>query len=164
MFGKLARCRQFAVLAILLASVCSAPGVLLAQAVYPQALGAPSHPSLSPYLDLLRNDNSVLPPYHSFVLPRRAVLQQQARQSLAIGQLESTVRSSNARLESTIGNGSRLSTGGGGSYQNFSHFYPSFAGASNSSSPALTQSRASSSGRTQRPQSGAAQSSMSSRR
>ena len=82
---------------------------------------APYRPKLSPYLDLLRNDNSILNPYHSFVLPRRELHQQQARQAGEISRLEQATFgrfAPNAPSQT-----SRLPTGRGGRFQTYLHFY-----------------------------------------
>jgi hypothetical protein len=95
-----------------------------AQTMYPRGPGANSsqyQPRLSPYLDLLRRDNSVLSPYHSFVVPRRGIYQQQMQQSAQIGRLQ---QDANQRARSNAGNGSRLPTGRGGQFQNYMHFFP----------------------------------------
>lgn len=76
-----------------------------------------SRPTLSPYLDLLRIDSGVLPPYHAFVVPRRKVEQQQARQGRAIGALRRQSAASERGSEP-------LPTGRGGQFQNTLHYYP----------------------------------------
>jgi len=93
-----------------------------AQAIYPGSRQpvAPYRPKLSPYLDLLRTDNSQLNPYHSFVVPRRELYGRQARQAAEISRLG---RSSYGR---SAGRGSmqpRLPTGGGGRFQTYLHYY-----------------------------------------
>ncbi len=85
-------------------------GTVVAQVTYPvwpQQQTAPIQPRLSPYLDLLRNDNSVLSPYHSFVLPRREVQRQQARQAAEINRLEQATFRRDAHLTGPA-NSSRL--------------------------------------------------------
>tara|TARA_R110002049_G_scaffold4601_4_gene31927 strand:+ start:176625 stop:177050 length:426 start_codon:yes stop_codon:yes gene_type:complete len=76
-------------------------------------------PTLSPYLNLLRNDDSVLSPYHSFVVPRRQ--QQQARQAQ-----NDQIRSLQRRLNHTgqIPGGDRTPTGRGGYFQTYMHYFP----------------------------------------
>jgi hypothetical protein len=101
----------------------SAP--VAAQVIYPvlpQQQTAPIQPKLSPYLDLLRNDDSVLNPYHSFVLPRREIHRQQARQAAEINHLKQGTSRRGAHLADPA-NSPRLPTGGGGRFQTYLHFY-----------------------------------------
>ncbi|KAA1261023.1 hypothetical protein LF1_35660 [Rubripirellula obstinata] len=74
---------------------------------------------LSPYLDLLRSDNSVLGPYHSFVLPRQQIQQSIRRQASEIRNLRRTVSES---PHATPSHG-RTQTGRGGSFNNHLHYY-----------------------------------------
>ncbi len=83
----------------------------------------PNQPKLSPYLDLLRNDDSVLSPYHSFVLPRRAISQQQSVQAGQLRRLE--YETSARRAAQGTSSVRRLSTGRGGQFQTTLHFFPS---------------------------------------
>lgn len=95
------------------------------QTIYPRVPGARSgqyQPRLSPYLDLLRNDSSVLSPYHSFVVPRRELYQRQLQQSVQLGRLQ---QSAYRQRRTRSGNNSRLPTGGGGQFQNTMHYFPS---------------------------------------
>ncbi|MCC7339195.1 MAG: hypothetical protein IT422_29225 [Pirellulaceae bacterium] len=81
-----------------------------------------NQPRLSPYLNLLREDNSTLSPYHSFVRPQRENYQRQLQQSSELRQLETRVlpRQHGAIAGSPI---SRLPTGNGAKFQAYSHFY-----------------------------------------
>ena len=82
---------------------------------------SPYQQRLSPYLDLLRADNSVLSPYHSFVRPRQQFNQRLRWQASRIGQLEQNA----ARLQSSRqAFSSRMPTGRGGRFQSYLHFYP----------------------------------------
>ena len=80
--------------------------------------GYRSRPTLSPYLDLLRTDSGVLPPYHAFVVPRRRIEQQQSRQWQAIGELKRQA------VGQAGGDQEPLPTGGGGRFQTYLHYYP----------------------------------------
>ncbi len=107
-----------------LSSLLGVPGAS-AQAIRPMLpanQGARSQPQLSPYLNLLREDNSTLSPYHSFVRPQRENLQQQSQQSSALHQLENRVYS---QQRGNAGGLSvpRLPTGNGAKFQSYSHFY-----------------------------------------
>lgn len=81
-----------------------------------------NQPRLSPYLNLLREDNSTLSPYHSFVRPQRENYQRQSRQSFEIQHLETRVFP-----QQHVGNAGspipRLPTGNGAKFQAYSHFY-----------------------------------------
>lgn len=80
---------------------------------------APSPPQLSPYFDLMRRDNSVLGPYHSFVVPRRELRKDIRRQGVQLGRLERrAVRPATGSSSST-----RLRTGRGGMFNNYLHYY-----------------------------------------
>jgi hypothetical protein len=74
---------------------------------------------LSPYLDLLRSDNSLLGPYHSFVLPRQQIQQGIRRQASEVQKLRRSVFDSPRVMPSR----SRTQTGRGGSFNNHLHYY-----------------------------------------
>lgn len=87
----------------------------------PPFLGATNKPKLSPYLDLLRNDDSALSPYHSFVLPRREIAQRQAMQAIELRRLDyEATRRSPSKTATTP----RFTTGRGGTFQSTLHFFP----------------------------------------
>ena len=82
----------------------------------------PSRPTISPYLNLLRQNESPVPNYYSFVRPQlqtqERYQQQQAinfQQQTAIGTLDEQV------LQMTQ---PAAATGGGGNFRQYSHFYP----------------------------------------
>lgn len=79
-----------------------------------------SQPRLSPYLNLLREDNSTLSPYHSFVRPQRLLQQQQALQAAEIARLE---RTSSISKRTERAPAERLPTGNAAQFQAYSHFY-----------------------------------------
>ncbi len=79
-----------------------------------------SQPRLSPYLNLLREDNSTLSPYHSFVRPQRLLQQQQALQASEIARLE---RTSSITRRAERDPAERLPTGNAAQFQAYSHFY-----------------------------------------
>jgi hypothetical protein len=83
-------------------------------------VASPYQQQLSPYLDLLRNDNSVLSPYHSFVRPRQQMQQAINQQSAELRQLRQLSQPGHPTGVSAT----RLQTGRGGSFNNFMHFYP----------------------------------------
>ena len=85
-----------------------------------RATAVPYQQRLSPYLDLLRSDNSVLSPYHSFVQPRQQSRQNQNRQAAELRRLERTI----GRPGTTASQPERMQTGRGGTFNNYLHFYP----------------------------------------
>ncbi len=81
----------------------------------------PAKPTVSPYLNLLRNDNGPLPIYYGLVRPQ---LNQQAFDN----SMANTARSQNIaiqRLTTISGEGSTGPTGSASVFNNTSHFYPS---------------------------------------
>lgn len=84
--------------------------------------GSPYQQRLSPYLDLMRDDRSVLPPYHSFVRPRQEFRQRLNRQAAQIGRLGQAIgRPTSA---STYSSSVRIPTGRGGTFYNYLHYFP----------------------------------------
>lgn len=81
-----------------------------------------NQPRLSPYLNLLRDDNSTLSPYHSFVRPQRENYQRQSQQFSELQHLE-TRAYSQQRAGTGGSTVSRLPTGNGAKFQSYSHFY-----------------------------------------
>ncbi|MCX7396074.1 MAG: hypothetical protein NT138_00175 [Planctomycetales bacterium] len=81
----------------------------------------PQRPTISPYLNLLRNDNGSLPNYFSLVRP------QQNQRNLD-NQILSTTRSQARQVQElndlAAGGTSGGATGSAGTYRNLSHFYP----------------------------------------
>ena len=80
---------------------------------------SPYSQTLSPYLDLLRNDNSVLSPYHSFVRPRQQLRQSISQQAVTLRQLRQSINQPVGPMPSP----QRLPTGRGGSFNNHLHYY-----------------------------------------
>jgi len=83
---------------------------------------APYQQRLSPYLNLLRSDNSLLGPYFSFVRPRQEIHRSLNRHTSQIGELERSIDTFRPAEEST--SGSRLPTGRGGTFNTYLHYYP----------------------------------------
>ncbi len=80
----------------------------------------PQRPTVSPYLNLLRNDNGPVPNYYSLVRPQ---LNQQAfdNRIASAARLQSL---SIQKLEDIAERGATGPTGTGSVYRNLSHFYP----------------------------------------
>ncbi|WP_182864769.1 hypothetical protein [Stieleria mannarensis] len=81
---------------------------------------SPYQQRLSPYLDLLRSDNSILSPYHSFVQPRQQLRQNQTRQ---FQQLQKLQRAFDRSATGTSASSERTQTGRGGTFNNYLHYY-----------------------------------------
>lgn len=81
----------------------------------------PQPPPLSPYLNLLRSDNSLLSPYHTFVVPQRQMQYQQNFQAREISRLQQATFGSHQPHSGGAPN--RLPTGTGGHFQTYLHFY-----------------------------------------
>lgn len=84
-----------------------------------QFRSSPYQQRISPYLDLLRADDSALSPYHSFVQPR-----QQMRQSLLFqaAQIHRLGQAAPTGWSNPSGQG-RLPTGHGATFNNHMHYY-----------------------------------------
>lgn len=86
------------------------------------AAAAPAgpQPRLSPYLNLLRSDNAVLNPYHTFVQPRQEIQQNLSRQQAQIGRLQQTTMALGTDQQSAA---ARQHTGHIGGFNNYLHYY-----------------------------------------
>jgi len=106
-------------------------GVVLAVAwscpVYGQLHGYSSRnmarPALSPYLDYFRTDTGLLPRYQQFVRPKQRLLSETNRNRQAVNWLQSSAQETARRFEAE----QVRSTGRGGSYMNYLHFYPRYS-------------------------------------
>lgn len=117
--------RRILLLASLLTIALSAPQVALAQGGINSFRGHsdnPNGPTVSPYLNLLNNNNQLngVPNYQSLVRP--LVDQQDAirRQGNSLQKLQTQV---NSTYNAPSGSGLR-GTGHASHFMNFSHFYP----------------------------------------
>jgi hypothetical protein len=107
----------------------------------------PSRPTVSPYLNLFRFNNSVIPNYQSLVRPEQEALrfrqeQQQydRQQTQQLNQLKSSVQvlqqpAVTTKLVAPTGNGSWFNREGGASFQNTSRFYSQSGGDANTTAP-----------------------------
>ncbi len=81
------------------------------------AVVRPRRPTISPYLNIARDQSGALPSYQAFVVPR---LEQQQQQ-----QVQRWIQSRTQKLEDlSLEDPTLRATGTGGSFQNFTHFYP----------------------------------------
>lgn len=106
--------------AAVLAGLVTAVSMSSTQAQPPRY--TPSRPTVSPYLNLLRNDNGTIPNYYSLVRPQLNQLDfdNQVRisaksQALAVRRLETLSQQQGA---------SSSPTGTGSVFNNLSHYYP----------------------------------------
>ncbi|WP_145301985.1 hypothetical protein [Crateriforma conspicua] len=95
-------------------------------AICGQGIGSsyPRSPTLSPYLDLLRNDGGVLPNYQQFVRPKIQLRAQIERQNYEIQRQRRAIRSLDRRVSTPQAPGN-LTTGVRASFLRYSTFYPS---------------------------------------
>lgn len=80
----------------------------------------PDRPTVSPYINLLRNDTGGVPNYYSFVRPQ---LDQQAvnRRNAATFQNQGIAV---MKLETLAAGGTNRPTGSAATFRNYSHYYP----------------------------------------
>jgi len=102
---------------------------------FPQQRYEPSRPTVSPYLNLFRFNDSVIPNYQSLVRPEQQAqrfkqqqIQLNRRQQQELQQLQSNVRvlqqpGVNAELVAPTGKGSWFNVSGGSQFGNTSRFY-----------------------------------------
>ena len=79
-----------------------------------------SRPTISPYLQLLRTPDRILPNYQLYVQPRVNLRNQLSQNRAGLQRLDRRLTAQGARFGAT----SAKPTGGGGGYLNYSHFYP----------------------------------------
>jgi len=80
-------------------------------------------PTLSPYLDLLRNDGGVLPNYQQFVRPRLQLRSNLAQQAQAIERQRRAINTLNRRTLNTS-RPTGATTGVRSGFLQYSTFYP----------------------------------------
>jgi hypothetical protein len=113
MHSNIIRITGFPIAVLLLAHWGYAQGLMNSQPLS----GQPRRPSLSPYLNLARDNSGALPSYQAFVLPRLEQNQQLISQYL----LQTQTR----KLEQSLATDPNVrATGMGGKFQNRTHFYP----------------------------------------
>jgi hypothetical protein len=105
-------------------ALLAAPGSALAQyqgGLYSGRSDNPNGPTVSPYLNLLQNNNQLngIPNYQSLVKPLIEQRDASQRQGNSLQRLQQQVNSQGAS-----GAGGQRSTGHHTSFMNFSHFYP----------------------------------------
>lgn len=83
----------------------------------------PSRPTVSPYLNLLRNDSGAIPNYYSLVRPQQQQIATNQQQQIELTRQRQQLESLNNNLlrvqEPTI-----RATGIGSGFQDYSHFFP----------------------------------------
>ncbi len=99
------------------------PASAPAQGAYPGRYQSRSGPTITPYLDYFRQDNTVLGPYHTFVRPR-AQLRETQRQLDSRLQLEANRNSNLQREFQQLRESAARPTGSGATFMNYSHYYP----------------------------------------
>ena len=96
---------------------------LEANAQSPPERYQPSRPTVSPYLNLFRNNNGPLPNYYSLVRPQLQQIDNQRRQQAINTQQQTQIQNLNRGLLQ-ISSPQIAPTGGGSTFRNYSHFYP----------------------------------------
>lgn len=120
---------------LLIAVLVSLLALVDATAGYAQRRYEPSRPTVSPYLNLFRFNNSVIPNYQSLVRPeqqaerfRQEQRQLNRQQQREVQQLQSNVRvlqqpAVNSTLVAPTGKGSWFNVPGGSQFGNTSNFF-----------------------------------------
>ena len=86
-----------------------------------------SRPTVSPYLNLLREDGVGLPTYHTMVRPALEQRSTNRQQALAIRQVQNQFNSVIAAQQSGRGQRTGIrATGHATQFMNFLHYYPGF--------------------------------------
>ena len=86
-----------------------------------------SRPTVSPYLNLLREDGIGLPTYHTLVRPSLEQRSTNQRQAMAIRQVQDQFNSVVASQQSGRGRSTGIRpTGHATQFMNFLHYYPGF--------------------------------------
>lgn len=108
------------------AMACAVFSQATAEAQQPVDRYRPARPTLSPYLDLFRQDTGVVDPFNTFVEPQRR-LQSQARQfQREIAGQQATINNLQQQVQTQLQmrpTGARP-TGTGATFMNHSHFFP----------------------------------------
>jgi hypothetical protein len=79
-----------------------------------------SRPTISPYLQLLRTQDPILPNYHLYVRPRVELRNELSQGRASVQQLNQRVTAQSQRFAASAAR----PTGGAGGYLNYLHFYP----------------------------------------
>jgi hypothetical protein len=87
----------------------------------------PSRPTISPYLNLLRQYTGPLPNYHSLVRPQIQQLNNNQQQQYQLQQQRTAIQTNNQQLL-RIGEAAAAPTGSGAVFRNYSHYYPALGG------------------------------------
>jgi hypothetical protein len=126
--------KQFGRLAAVLAGVVLASQAVTCEAQY-QRRYQPSRPTVSPYLNLFRPNNNVIPNYQSLVRPeqdalrfRQQQLQYDRRQTQQLDQLRTNLQTMQqpavtSELVAPTGKGAWFNRSGPSTFQNTSRFY-----------------------------------------
>lgn len=88
----------------------------------PRTRYQPTRPTVSPYLNLLRPNESAVPNYYSFVRPQLQAQENQQRQQAINVQQQTAIGTLDREVLQITQPAAR--TGGGGNFRQYSHFYP----------------------------------------
>jgi hypothetical protein len=102
-----------------------------AAAQVPGARYQPTRPTVSPYLNLLRPDDAILPDYYTFVRPQQQAETFRGQQSLINRQQQSLLLQQQSEIDLATGTGAFRSrpaqvrsTGTASGFMNTSHYFP----------------------------------------
>jgi len=101
-----------------------------ALAQVPGARYQPARPTISPYLNLLRPDDAILPDYYTFVRPQLQTEAYRAQQSIVNRQQQSMLFQQQAEIEQVASGTFRTRaaqvrpTGTASGFMNTSHYFP----------------------------------------
>jgi len=95
----------------------------------------PTRPTMSPYLNLLRNNNGAIPNYYSFVRPqqrqkefnrREQILR--SKQAHTLGKIQNSIQQGQAPIHATGTGSGFMQPGTRSTFMNSSHYYPQAGG------------------------------------
>ncbi len=104
---------------VVFSAVDSASG----QSIRPRPRYRPATPTLSPYMDLLRFNDGMLPNYHTFVRPKQEYRRTVQRQDIAIRNQAARIGALGQQVNRIEYHPAIRPTGAAGGYMNYSHYY-----------------------------------------
>lgn len=109
-----------------LGAIAILPSSASAQGNFSRRYSSPSGPTITPYLDYLRNDNGALNPYYNFIRPKAQLRNDAQRMQEELRQSEANTQRLGGELEKLQGGPSKAAaTGTAAGFNNTSHYYPS---------------------------------------
>ena len=84
----------------------------------------------SPYFDLFRRQDGLMPNYYEYVLPKQQLQRTLTQQNVALRRQSAAIQGLGQRMLTVERESSVLPTGVGGVFMDYSHYYPSMGGVS----------------------------------